>query len=197
MKIISFHFSLGGLLVLPLLLFAPNSFAARHPPTNLKMDQGSEKMAKSPDIAFLLKAAQSGTAKVQLGKIASERAASPAVKELGGQLAEERGKTMNQLTTFAAQRHMTLAMTMNAKDQGVYAKLQNKSGAAFDKIYLKAMAKDHKTDIELFKKEAKKGRDEQIQRFASDMLPTLRDHLTRVQGLLSSAKATKSDATGR
>jgi putative membrane protein len=202
MTILSFRFRFEALLLLPLvllplLLLAPNSFAARHPPTNLRMDQGSEKMAKSSDIAFLLKAAQSGIAQVQLGRTASEKAASPAVKELGAQLADEYGKTLDQLRTFAAQRYMTLAMTMNANDQEVYTKLQNKSGPSFDKDYMKAIAKDHKSDINLFKKEAKKGRDEQIQRFASDMLPRLRDHLVRIQSLRSSAKAAKSGETGR
>lgn len=197
MKTRLFRFRLEGLLLLSLLLPAPNSFAARRRPTNLKMDQGSEKMAKSPDIAFLLKAAQSGTAQVQLGKMASAKAANPAVRELGAELATEHEKTLNQLTAFAAERHMTLAMTMNANDQQVYTKLQNKSGMGFDKDYLKAMAKDYKSDIKLCKKEVKKGRDEPIERFASDMLPTLQDRLTRIQSLRSSTKAARSGATGR
>ena len=197
MKILSFRFCLQGLLLLSLLLLVPNSFAARRPPTNLKMDQGSEKMAKSPDIAFLLRAAQSGTAQVRLGKMALEKASNPMVKELGARLAEAGGETLNQLKAFAAQRYMTLAMPMNGNNQEAYTKLQNKSGAGFDEVYLKAMAKDHKTDINFFKKEVKKGRDEQIQRFASDMLPTLHDNLTRIQGLRSSAKAAKSGGTGR
>jgi putative membrane protein len=51
------------------------------------------------------------------------------------------------------------------------------SGASFDKAYMSAMLKDHKTDVADFEHEANGGSDEKIKSFASDTLPTLKEHL--------------------
>jgi putative membrane protein len=152
------------------------------------MDQGSENMANSPDVAFLLKAAQSGAGAVQLGKLAREKAGNLAVKDLGNQMASQHGKIDEQLNSLAAQYHMVLPATMNAGDQGVYEKLKNQSAASFDKVYVKAMVRDHKSDIKIFKKEVKKGCNEQIKNFAAVTLPMLHQHLAGFQRLHASKK---------
>lgn len=196
MTIVPFRFRLAGALVLLLLPFGLISCAtARRRPPNLKMDHGSEGMANSPDVAFLLKAAQSGSGAVQLGTLAREKAGNPAVREVGNQMVSQYGKIEQQLNSLAAARHMTLPETMNATDQGVYLKLQKQSDGSFDKTYLKAMLKDQKSDIKSFTRETKKGRDGQIQNFASSTLPVLHAQLTGFQSLYASTKTSKSAGT--
>lgn len=149
-------------------------------------------MANSPDVAFLLKIAQSGTGAIQLGTLARQKAGSPAAKELGNEMVSQYGRMEQQLNSLAAARHMTLPGTMNANDQGVYLKLKKQSGHDFDKSYLKAMLKDCKADIRSFTKEVKKGRDDQIQNFASGTMPLLQEQMTSLRGLYASTKANKS-----
>lgn len=193
MMTIPLRFRVAAAALLLLLPFGLTSCATtRRRSPNLKMDQGSEKMANSPDIAFLLKAAQSATGAVRIGTLAREKAGHPAVKGLGNQMVGQYGKIEEQLSSLAAARYMTLPGTMDANDQGVYLKLEKQSGLSFDKTYLKAMLKDHKSSIKSFTKEAKKGRDDQIQNFASSALPVLQEQLSQLKNVYTSTKASKS-----
>lgn len=177
------------------LLFTPASSAAQNassPAQNSsdqKMDSGSQKMAKSADTAFAMKAAQGGMAEVQLGKLAAEKAGSPEVKAFGQQMVDDHSKANDQLKEVAEKENMTLPMTMNAKDQALYNKLQTMSGSDFDKTYVKAMVKDHETDIKEFKKEADHGKNEQIKNFASTTLPVLQGHLDKIKGIQANMKS--------
>ena len=170
------------------LLFTPVSSAAQNS-SDQKMDSGSQKMAKSADTAFAMKAAQGGVAEVQLGKLAAEKGGSPEVKAFGQQMVDDHSKANDQLKAVAEKENMTLPTTMNAKDQALYNKLQTMSGANFDKTYVKAMVKDHEEDIKEFKKEADHGKNEQIKNFASTTLPVLQGHLDKIKGIESTMKS--------
>lgn len=141
-------------------------------------DLGAQKMLSSADTAFAMKAAQGGLAEVQLGQLAIDKAANPAVKQFGQRMIDDHTKANDQLKQIAQQQNMTLPATMNAKDQALYDKLKNLSGPQFDKAYMKAMVRDHEEDIKEFQKEADHGKDSAIQGFASQTLPILKDHLS-------------------
>lgn len=66
--------------------------------------------------------------------------------------------------------------TMSEKQQKMYDKLAAIKGEKFDKAYAKAMVKDHKKDICLFKKEAKKSNDMDLKAWAETTLITLKHH---------------------
>lgn len=173
------------------LTFTSASFAAQQSTTtsDQKMDSGSQKMAKSSDTAFAMKAAQGGIAEVQLGKLASEKGGSPEVKAFGQQMVEDHSKANDQLKAIAQQENMTLPTNMDAKDQALYNKLQTMSGSQFDKVYVKNMVKDHEKDIKEFKKEADKGNNAQLKNFASSTLPILQGHLDKIKGIQANMKS--------
>jgi putative membrane protein len=60
-------------------------------------------------------------------------------------------------------------------------KLSKLSGDAFDQAYMQDMLKDHKTDIAAFEKESTSGKDPDVKQFASQTLPTLKDHLKQAE----------------
>ncbi|MBV9760076.1 MAG: DUF4142 domain-containing protein [Acidobacteriaceae bacterium] len=153
--------------------------------SNTQADSGSNKMMKSGDAKFAMKAAQGGMAEVQLGKLAADKGSNSDVKAFGQQMVDDHSKANDQLKTVASQENMTLPSTLDSKDQALYAKLQNMSGADFDKAYVKAMVKDHQEDIKEFQKEADKGKDPGIKNFASQTLPVLQQHLSKIQSIQS------------
>lgn len=159
-------------------------------------DSGSNAMMKSPDAKFAMKAAQGGMAEVQLGQLAAQKASNPDVKAFGQQMVDDHSKANDQLKSVASQEKMTLPTTMNAKDQALYTKLQGLSGADFDKTYTKAMVKDHQEDIKEFQKEADKGKDPQIKNFASQTLPILQQHLSKIQSIQSGLGAGGAKSAG-
>ncbi|HTU44034.1 MAG TPA: DUF4142 domain-containing protein [Bryobacteraceae bacterium] len=152
---------------------------------NIQSDTGSNKMMKSSDTRFAMKAAQGGVAEVQLGQLAAQKASNPEVKAFGQQMVEDHGKADDQLKSVAAHENMTLPTTPDSKDQALYNKLQNLSGADFDKLYVKSMVKDHQEDVKEFQKEADKGKDPQIKNFAAQTLPVLQQHLSKIQSIES------------
>ncbi|HSU30430.1 MAG TPA: DUF4142 domain-containing protein [Bryobacteraceae bacterium] len=164
--------------------------------TDQTMDSGSQKMAKSPDVAFAMKAAQGGMAEVQLGKLAAEKAGSPDVKSFGQMMVDDHSKANDQLKAVAEKQNITLPTTLNAKDQSLYDKLQGMSGADFDKTYVKAMVKDHQEDVKEFQKESQKGKNDQIKQFAATTLPVLQTHLDKIKQIQSSMKG-KGTASGQ
>ena len=155
-------------------------------PAGTQMDKGSTKMMKSPDAKFAIMAAQGGMAEVQLGQLAAQKASSADVKAFGQQMVDDHSRANDQLKSVAQGQGMTLPTSLNAKDQALYTKLQGLSGANFDKTYVKAMVKDHQEDVKEFQKEGDTGKDPQIKNFASQTLPVLQQHLSKIQSIQSS-----------
>jgi putative membrane protein len=149
------------------------------------VDAGSSKMMKSSDMNFAMKAAQGGIAEVQMGQLAAQKATNPDVKAFGQQMVDDHTKANDDLKSVAANENITLPTTMGGKEQAEYNKLQNLSGAAFDKAYVKAMVKDHEEDVKEFQKEASKGQDPGLKAFASKTEPILQGHLDKIKSIQS------------
>ena len=179
-------FACAGLLTLSGLLAGPSAIAQQ-------MDSGTDKMMKSPDMKFAMKASQGGMAEVQMGQLAAQKGNSPDVKAFGQQMVDDHTKANDQLKQVAQSENMTLPMTLNAKDQAEYNKLQGLSGNAFDREYVNDMVKDHEMDVKEFEKEANSGADPQIKNFASQTLPVLHEHLKKIRGIQSMKPADVAD----
>jgi putative membrane protein len=149
-------------------------------------DSASQKMMKSADTAFAMKAAEGGLTEVKLGQLAAEKATNLDVKAFGQQMVDDHTKANTELKSVAGAQGMTLPTELNAKHQAMYTKLQNTSGAEFDHMYVRSMVKDHEEDVKDFQKEANSGKDPQIKDFASKTLPVLQGHLEKVKALQSS-----------
>lgn len=118
------------------------------------------------DKSFAMKAAVGGMTEVQLGKLASEKASSPEVKDFGSKMVTDHGKAGEELKTIATGKGITLPDKLDAKHQAMVDKMSKLSGTAFDKQYVTAMVKAHKEDDAAFSKEAKSGGDADFKAFA-------------------------------
>lgn len=157
--------------------------SAQNTPNGQQMDHGSQKMMKSADATFAMKAAQGGMAEVQMGQLAAQQGESADVKAFGQKMVDDHSKANDQLKGVAQQENMTLPTSLNAKDQAEYTKLQNLKGAAFDKEYVRDMVKDHEEDVKEFQKESTSGSDPQIKNFATETLPVLQQHLSMIKNI--------------
>ena len=167
---------------------------AQAPVTSPHLDSGSAKMMKSADTSFAIRAAQTGFAEIELGKLAVARAASADVKAFAQQMIDDYTRANDQLRLTAQKQAMTLPASFDSHDQSAYAKLHNLTGVAFDKAYMKAMTKDHHEDVEEFHKEATAGKDPYIKSFAAETLPVLESHLERAKSLDSTLTAASRNA---
>ena len=150
------------------------------------------------DRTFAGKAATGGVAEVELGKLARERASNDAVRQFGRRMAADHGTANDELMQLAKSKNLSLSTDLDIKSRQLRDRLARLSGNAFDRAYMSAMVKDHKTDVAGFKKQAEQGKDPDLKAWASQKLPTLQAHLRLAQELDSQVKATTSGSlTGR
>lgn len=141
---------------------------------------------------FMDKAAQGGLAEVQLGQLAEQKASAQPVKDFGKRMVTDHTQINDQLKTLASSDGVALPTTMDAKDQALYNKLSGLSGTAFDRVYMRNMVRDHKTDIGEFQKESEVAHNSGVRSFASNTLPTLQQHLQLAQSVDSKVSASAS-----
>lgn len=143
-------------------------------------DQNDKKFDDSEienDTEFAVSAADGGMLEVQLGELAKSNAASPQIKSFAAMMVADHSKANEELKSLAAQKNISLPTTLSDKCRKDYEDLASKSGKDFDDAYTDFMVKDHKNDIDKFKKEADKGDDQDLKSWAAGKISTLEHHL--------------------
>jgi putative membrane protein len=129
------------------------------------------------DAQYAVAAANGGMMEVELGKLAQNKAISPEVAKFANMMVADHTKANNELKTLAASKKISLPATLGDKFQKDYDDFSKMKREEFDKAYTDYMVKDHKEDIEEFKKEATDGKDSELKAFASKHVPILEHHL--------------------
>jgi len=186
-------FSTKTLVILFVLLLPTGSGQAAD---NKTSTGGPKTKLSSDDANFVKEAAQGGLMEVQLGKLAQEKAGNEKVKEFGKRMEQDHSKANDELKKIASDKDIQLSNDLDKKHKGKVDKLTKLSGADFDKQYMGAMVSDHKEDIKKFQRVADKGKDADLKQFASQTLPTLKQHLqlaeSTAQQVKSGSKASKT-----
>jgi putative membrane protein len=178
-------------------LMGSPALAQNKDPTKPQQQQtstaGAQQVAQE-DMEFAKTAAGDGMAEVKLGTVAQQNAENGQVKEFGQRMVDDHGKANDKLKSIAETKKIDLPQQLPPEAQQAYDELQKKKGHDFDQAYMEDMVKDHKKAIELFQKEAKGGKDQDLQKFAQETLPTLQQHLDMAQKAQEqvSASATKA-----
>jgi putative membrane protein len=151
----------------------------------------TEKVTAS-DRVFMRKAAEGGQAEVELGRLASEKASSPEVKQFGQRMVDDHSKANDRLKQIASEKGVKLPEKLSAKDEATKRRLEKLSGKSFDRAYIRDMVADHSQDAAEFRTEANKAKDPALKNFASDTLTTIRQHLKEAKSLEGTRKTTSS-----
>jgi putative membrane protein len=139
----------------------------------------------SSERQFVNKAAEGGLAEVELGRLASEKASDPMVKQFGQRMVDDHSKANDQLKHVANGDRISLPEHLSARDKMEKEKLSKLSGEQFDRAYMKDMVNDHEQDVAEFRHESHTAKDPAIQAFASSTLPTLESHLKEAESIAS------------
>ncbi|WP_300598433.1 DUF4142 domain-containing protein [Niabella sp.] len=156
--------------------------------TNEAMIDSSHAAGTPPPVAekdakFAVDAANGGMAEVQLGEMAQNQGADPKVKEFGKMMVTDHSKANDELKMIAAGKNITLPAAPGDDMQKVANDLSSKSGADFDKAYVKQMVDDHEKTVKLFEDAQKEVQDSDLRAFAVKTLPVLRTHLEHIRAL--------------
>jgi len=132
---------------------------------------------------FLQKAAEGGTAEVQLGKLAVEKASADDVKAFGQKMVDDHTQLNNQMAPLAESKGVALPRKMGKADQAEYDKLAGLSGEAFDKEYVAYMVKDHHEDLREFRTAAMNTNDPDMKMALDKAAKVIREHMVMADKL--------------
>lgn len=133
--------------------------------------------------SFVQKAISGGMMEVELGNIASSKAQNPRVKNFAAMMVADHSAAGNELKQMASANNITAPTQMLPEHKGHIDMMKNKSGAAFDKAYMDMMVKDHKKDLEEYKKAANNLAVPQYKAFAGKTVPVLQKHMDSAQAI--------------
>jgi putative membrane protein len=135
------------------------------------------------DVDFLAKAAACGNAEVKYSELAAKQATNAKVKEFARTLAEEHKQANNKLGEFARGLKTAVLAGLEKDKQAIYDDLSKRSGADFDRAYMKQMVEDHEKAIKMFEAQSKEGKHDGLKTFATDTLPKLKKHLEEARAI--------------
>lgn len=146
---------------------------------------------------FAVKAAEGGLLEVELAQLALTKGTSARVKEFAQSMITDHGKANEELKSLAQSKNITLPTTMSEDSREHYNKLSEKTGTDFDKAYSEFMVKDHKEDLNMFRKAAEKAEDPDLKSWASSKVPVLEHHLSMAESMEDNiASANANDDEG-
>jgi putative membrane protein len=134
-------------------------------------------VVNNADRAFINKAATDGAAEVELGRLATLRAARPSVRSFGERMVIDHGRSNAELAALAQSKGLALPTLLEPSQQVMRDRLNSLTGADFDRAYMSEMVRDHTEDIAVFERAAEVSADPDIKAWAARSLPMLRDHL--------------------
>jgi putative membrane protein len=156
--------------------------------SNEKELKAKDSTQLSDDTKFAVTAANGGMLEVDLGRLAKSKATSPKALEFATMMITDHTKANTELKALAGAKFITLPAILDNKTQKDYDDMSKMKKEDFDKAYTDYMVKDHKEDIELFKKEAKEGKDAELKAFAAKHVPILEHHLQMAQQAADAVK---------
>lgn len=132
---------------------------------------------------FMMDAARGSMMEVQLGNLAAQKASSNDVKQFAERIVRDHSQLGQKLQQLASNLNVTLPQELEPQQRNAVSRLEKLSGKAFDREYLKVMISDHQKVISEFERAASQATNPEIKQFASEALPTLREHLKMARDL--------------
>jgi putative membrane protein len=142
----------------------------------------------TPANDFMMEAAYGGLAEVEMGKLATRKAASPEVKRFAEMMIADHTRTNEELKAIATQKGVAVPTTPDPLHRSMMEDMTNLSGSEFDRRYVNAMVDDHQRTVDRFQRQADAGTDADVKAFAARTLPILRQHLEAIRNIQANLK---------
>ena len=149
------------------------------------MMAGARAQDKSSDTTaryFIIQASIGNLQEVAIARLAAAQASSPEVKAFANKMIADHTKAEAQLMQLVQTRGFQIPR--EATDPPVEdMMLKRETGKDFDRIYVHMMVPDHRQTVQLFEKYALTGKDPDVNAFARQTLPTLKEHLSAITAI--------------
>jgi putative membrane protein len=143
---------------------------------------GPVSVSKS-DQGFMAGAADGGMTEIKASTIARQQASNPRIQQFAAMMVMDHTKAGDQLKSLAQSKNVPLPPDISDKHQKAVDELKQKSGADFDKAYMKMMVKDHEEVVHMFEQASGQAQDSSLKNFIVTTLPTLHMHLDSAKAI--------------
>lgn len=144
---------------------------------------GAERLSQQ-DRTFAQKAGDGSLGEAEMGQLAMQKGATPAIREFGRWMYTDHGITANAwLQAILADLHENIQPTLTPQDRALHQKLSGLSGSRFDEVYIQSQVTDHEKTIPVFEREAREGTNPMVKNFARGLVRVLRQHLAEAKEL--------------
>jgi putative membrane protein len=133
---------------------------------------------------FVKRATIDGMAEVAAGQVAAQKGSNDQVKQFAKTMVADHNKMNAQLKQIAVTKGLTLPDTGKKVDRES-GSLSKVDGQKLDQRYARMQVKDNAIMVKFFQREAEKGKDPELRKFASDTLATLQAHSDKAVQLAS------------
>jgi putative membrane protein len=131
---------------------------------------------------FLIQASIGNLQEIAMGRLAAEQAANPEVKTFAQRMVTDHSKAEAQLMQLIKSRGFQIPR--EATDSPVEnPMLKNTPAKDFDRVYVHMMVPNHRETVQLFEKYALTGKDPDVNAFARQTLPVLKEHLEAITAI--------------
>jgi putative membrane protein len=104
-------------------------------------------------------------------------------------MVDDHTKLGDQMRLVAEKMGVSTPSGTSVADKALATKLNVLSGDTFDKAYIKAMVKDHRTTLASFHKEEATGANAEVKDATKQAIPTIRAHLQLAEKIAKSHNA--------
>lgn len=139
--------------------------------------------SKEDDSEFLVDQAEVNLAEIEIGKLAQTKGTNPEVKKFGKMLVDDHTKAASEVSALAKAKNFTLPTSLTEDGQEEYKKLNEKSGADFDKKFADMMIDGHEKAIKKLEDASKDAKDPDVRTWASNNIAGLTAHLEHAKML--------------
>jgi putative membrane protein len=139
------------------------------------------------DREFLEQAAQNGLAEVSASRLALEKSRNDQVRAFAQRMVDDHTRANEDLKALATRKQYQPPAEPSVLQKGKEMLIGALSDEHFDRRYVSQMGVEaHEDTVELFEKASRDAQDAEVKAFASQLLPSLRDHLQAARRLKAS-----------
>ncbi len=140
-----------------------------------------------PDAAYLRAAHQTNLAEIDGGRIAEQKGATPAVRELGARLIADHTRMDTAVRGAATALDVALPGSPTPEQQALAARYRAASPAEFDRLFLTTQLDGHAKSLARTQAEIASGTDPRARQVARDAAPVIAAHHDLVRAALGYA----------
>jgi putative membrane protein len=145
------------------------------------------------DRKFLQAATTGGTADVEFAQLAGRMSKGTSVKEFAQRMVRDHQDANKRIGTLARNAGLPPMQGLDPDHKAVHDRLSKLEGAAFDRAYVDSQIVDHQVMAQLLEYEIGSGQDKEVKGLATDLLPSILDHLQAAEAVLAGLTQTAAN----